>query len=511
VFACSPRELVTRLVLLAALCLAVHRISAQQSTFRSGVEVVQIDVSVVDRQGTPAGDLRPEDFQVTVDGRPRAIVSAQFIRYQTRTTPQPKLASPPGPRPQPAAAAPALPPRPRDILILIDQDGLDRRSCGSLAASRNPTRDRRCRSFALSAPLHARREYVIEPALERNLRNPAPGSPSMGPAVPATATGSARRTASPAGHVIRVITPDVEAVLTRAAEYVAAFEAELSGLVAEERYRQRSFTLQRTTIVTGSVARSPRSSTRDTTSAEGADWVPDLSRDLRSDFLLVKAPGSASWQPFRDVYEVDGKKTRDREARLHRLFIETPTSAVSRAAEITAEAARYNIGFVARNINVPTLALLVLTEDRRRGFAFWKVAETTIDGTRTWEIAYAEQRSPTLVRTVAGDMPAAGSFWIDPVQGRVVRSQLRLAPEGGTIEITVAYRPDEKAGRTWVPAEMHEVYASGKLRLECGATAETYRIDSNPAVRVSSSSSNTVRRSRTTRSWSMRPMIGGSS
>jgi len=359
--------------------------------------------------------------------------------------------------------------------------------------------------------VRARREYVIEPALERNLRNPAPGSPSMGPAVPATATGSARRTASPAGHVIRVITPDVEAVLTRAAEYVAAFEAELSGLVAEERYRQRSFTLQRTTIVTGSVARSPRSSTRDTTSAEGADWVPDLSRDLRSDFLLVKAPGSASWQPFRDVYEVDGKKTRDREARLHRLFIETPTSAVSRAAEITAEAARYNIGFVARNINVPTLALLVLTEDRRRGFAFWKVAETTIDGTRTWEIAYAEQRSPTLVRTVAGDMPAAGSFWIDPVQGRVVRSQLRLAPEGGTIEITVAYRPDEKAGRTWVPAEMHEVYASGKLRLECGATAETYRIDSNPAVRVSSSSSNTVRRSRTTRSWSMRPMIGGSS
>ena len=156
-FACSPRELVTRLVLLAALCLAVHRISAQQSTFRSGVEVVQIDVSVVDRQGTPAGDLRPEDFQVTVDGRPRAIVSAQFIRFQTRTTPQPKLGPPPGPRPQPATAAPALPPRPRDILILIDQDGLDRRSCGSLAASRNPTRDRRCRSFALSAPLHARR------------------------------------------------------------------------------------------------------------------------------------------------------------------------------------------------------------------------------------------------------------------------------------------------------------------------------------------------------------------
>ena len=47
-----------------------------QPTFRAGVDVVAVDVHVVDGTGRPVPGLRPEDFAITVDGRPRPIVAA---------------------------------------------------------------------------------------------------------------------------------------------------------------------------------------------------------------------------------------------------------------------------------------------------------------------------------------------------------------------------------------------------------------------------------------------------
>ncbi len=54
--------------------------SAQQApTFRSGVELIEVDATVIDGDGNPVPDLRAADFSVTVDGEPRAVVQAQFI------------------------------------------------------------------------------------------------------------------------------------------------------------------------------------------------------------------------------------------------------------------------------------------------------------------------------------------------------------------------------------------------------------------------------------------------
>ena len=50
----------------------------QQPTFRSRVDLVRIDVTVVDGQGRPVRDLEPEDFVVTVDGALRPVAFAQF-------------------------------------------------------------------------------------------------------------------------------------------------------------------------------------------------------------------------------------------------------------------------------------------------------------------------------------------------------------------------------------------------------------------------------------------------
>jgi len=53
--------------------------AARQPTFRSGIELVTVDAAVLDGDGRPVRTLRPEDFRIDVDGRPRRIVSAQFI------------------------------------------------------------------------------------------------------------------------------------------------------------------------------------------------------------------------------------------------------------------------------------------------------------------------------------------------------------------------------------------------------------------------------------------------
>ena len=60
---------------------------------------------------------------------------------------------------------------------------------------------------------------------------------------------------------------------------------------------------------------------------------------------------------FRDVFEVDGGAVRDRSERLVKLFMNPSAAAKNRAAEIMRESARYNIGSIERNINVPVLAL----------------------------------------------------------------------------------------------------------------------------------------------------------
>jgi len=51
----------------------------QPPVFRSGVDLVTVDATVVDGQGRPVEGLGPNDFQLEVDGQPRRIVSVQFV------------------------------------------------------------------------------------------------------------------------------------------------------------------------------------------------------------------------------------------------------------------------------------------------------------------------------------------------------------------------------------------------------------------------------------------------
>jgi VWFA-related protein len=74
----------TALAVVAAFCLTAEALRAQQDApqapvFRSGVDLVAVDVGVFDKQGHPVRNLGARDFTVTVSGQQRRIVSAEFV------------------------------------------------------------------------------------------------------------------------------------------------------------------------------------------------------------------------------------------------------------------------------------------------------------------------------------------------------------------------------------------------------------------------------------------------
>lgn len=51
--------------------------------FRSSVELVPVDVSVIDRDGNPVERLGPEDFQLEIDGQRRTLRSVEFVKQKS--------------------------------------------------------------------------------------------------------------------------------------------------------------------------------------------------------------------------------------------------------------------------------------------------------------------------------------------------------------------------------------------------------------------------------------------
>lgn len=83
-------------------------------TFRAGVDLVTVDVSVLDRNGRPIEDLKPEDFTVKIDGTSRRVMAAELVKAGNAANV--KQGQLPGTVTFEAGTSPA-----RKILIAIDQ------------------------------------------------------------------------------------------------------------------------------------------------------------------------------------------------------------------------------------------------------------------------------------------------------------------------------------------------------------------------------------------------------
>ena len=245
-------------------------------------------------------------------------------------------------------------------------------------------------------------------------------------------------------------TPEVDAVLDKAAEYVSAYKRDFVGVVADEAYRQD--------------VRGGRSGT----DLRGFPIeAPSQKRELKSDVLLVRAPDGDRWMQFRDVFEVDGKPVRDRTDRLTKLFLQPSRSVDKQVQDIVTESARYNIGGVNRTINLPVFALTVLEDHNRPWFFFAGSRKKDSPAGPLWELEYREERGGTLIRTNGDEsMPVHGRFSIEAATGRVLSSELQAETAGLKAQIDVTYAMEPSLGML-VPREMREKY-----KLKDGVTIE---------------------------------------
>ena len=97
------------------------------------------------------------------------------------------------------------------------------------------------------------------------------------------------------------------------------YEQRFSMLVAEEDYYQRS----ERPMEAGNPSR-----TRGPVAGNCWPSGNDRARRLRSDYRLVRSD-EGGWLPFRDVFEVDGRRLRDREDRMVRLLLHPSLSSRS--------------------------------------------------------------------------------------------------------------------------------------------------------------------------------------
>lgn len=101
-----------------ALGLPVAAQSPAPPSFGTGTEIVAVDVSVLDRDGSPVTGLAEADFALTVDGEPRTLLSAEFVGYEERAVPAPPEAGP-----EPVWSNAAVRPG-RLVLVAVDTGSL---------------------------------------------------------------------------------------------------------------------------------------------------------------------------------------------------------------------------------------------------------------------------------------------------------------------------------------------------------------------------------------------------
>ena len=225
----------------------------------------------------------------------------------------------------------------------------------------------------------------------------------------------------------------LENVLSLAAEYVDQYQRDLGVVIAEEHYLQ----------VTDGVN----------------------NRRLVSDLFVFSMPGEQEpWLAFRDVISVNGTPVEDRQQRLEDVFRESPIITGPVRRRLIMESARYNIGGISRNMNVPTMALQLLAGSDQHRFLFKKKRDRKIDEISVWEVEFEEHTAPALIKNGRGaNLFSYGTVWIEPTTGRVIQTDFRAKDEVAELEIQmrVKYQADEQLG-ILVPEIMTERY---KVRL----------------------------------------------
>ena len=159
-----------RRALIVSICvLGLLPVIAQQPPppiYRAGVDVVAVDVHVVDRGGRPVPDLRPEEFLITVDGKPRSIVAADYVSHGVNTSATPAA----GQKPRPVFTSNwigRLPAPGRTILLVVDEENIRAGSARAAAQAAGQFLDRLQPADRVGLVVMPRTGVAIDPTTDR--------------------------------------------------------------------------------------------------------------------------------------------------------------------------------------------------------------------------------------------------------------------------------------------------------------------------------------------------------
>jgi VWFA-related protein len=241
----------------------------------------------------------------------------------------------------------------------------------------------------------------------------------------------------------------------RLADYAELFERDMAAIVAEEKYVQIIHPWRGNP---SGPKGEPALAWREP-GEKGKQGGPIIARrQLLSDVVMVQLQ-DRQWLAYRDVAEVDGSPVRDRTDRVRELLLSDASRRADLFRQITFESARYNIGDLRRELNLPTLTLSLLRRQNQPRFQFKRAKDESLDGRVCRVLSYQEKTIPTLIGTPkGGDIFIYGRVWIDQADGRVRRTELRFERSGrGRTYIRVDYQPLENLA-ILVPALMWEWY-----------------------------------------------------
>jgi VWFA-related protein len=91
-----------------------------RQTFRSGVDVIEIQAQVVGRDGSVVPELTAQDFAVTINGKPHALLSVDRVRFNSAAIGAASSASMASPPESLSAAAVGQPPLNQIFVLAID-------------------------------------------------------------------------------------------------------------------------------------------------------------------------------------------------------------------------------------------------------------------------------------------------------------------------------------------------------------------------------------------------------
>ncbi|MCR4373614.1 MAG: hypothetical protein NUW22_02075 [Acidobacteria bacterium] len=222
----------------------------------------------------------------------------------------------------------------------------------------------------------------------------------------------------------------LEELLARLGAYVVAYERDMAAVVSEETYEQ-------------------------TVAPQG--MLAAGFRKLKAEVLMART-GETGWVTFRDVVEVDGRAVTDRADRLIQLFITPTGDSGEQVMRIIEASAKYNLGWVRRTINYPTMVLEFARPGEQARSQFRRGGTTRVGGIEAREIRFTERAMPRLIKT-PDDAAAFGSFWVEEATGRILRTELRVTTGSTTSTIGVSYGHQPKLD-LWLPVLMIERYST---------------------------------------------------